>query len=796
MTRSGRMVLVWMVAAAGALPAAGTGTRAGRLSLEERVSAQAAIEGVYWRHRIWPADNAGEKPPLSQVLPEGAVRAAVENYLLESKALEQLWGRPIRSEDLQAEVERMVTTSHAPAVLEEIFAALGNDPILVSECLARPLLADRLIREAYARDPRYHQELKSAIERSLARRPTIAELRAQGEYAEAVWVLGGVAPERAARRAGGRMVRMDDDTWHHSLSRLQEGFAPDSMRPLDAPRIEDLPVGVLSSLQENDEVFFVQAILEKSSARLRVATKAWRKTPFDEWWAGTRAALASGSPDDEATTEIVGELDMTPSLPMPAATCTPDTWTPVQPSGAPTARQAFSSVWTGTELIVWGGYNGTLNLDTNTGGRYNPATNSWSATQTTNAPQLRDSHTAVWTGTRMVIWGGGDEAFAPKDTGGRYDPAMNTWQATSTAQRNPTARLFHTAVWSGSRMIVWGGWNGGNSDLDTGALYDPTGDAWTTVTPTGAPSPRDLHTAVWTGATMVVWGGEDNNAVPQNTGGRYNPAGNSWSATSLTNVPAARWMHTAVWTGSRMIVWGGFDGNMDVSTGGIYDPGVADTWAPTSDPGAPAPRELHVAVWADNIPEMIVWGGQNDAAASLSSGGRYNPATGIWQATSDGGAPLSGRYGCGIWTGSEMIVWGGWNASGQTDLRVGGRYCDGACAAAPPGGSSAISVNDQTGGNLVSWTAVAGADTYDLVRGSLDLLASSGGNFTTATQACLANDQTGVSFPDSASPAVGSGFWYLVRGTSCGGPGTYDSVGGAQVGSRDAEINAAASHCP
>ena len=442
------VVLVCLVAAAGALPASAAGARV--LDIRERVAAQAAIEGVYWRHRIWPADNPGPKPPLSRVMPESDLRATVENYLLESKALEQLWGRPIQGADLQAEIDRMVASSLAPEVLEEVFAALGNDPILVAECLARPLLADRLIHEAYARDPRFHGELRTEIERSLARRPTLAELRKQGEYAEAAWVRAIASPEGAAGRAGERVVRMNDDTWHSRLSRLQGEFAPGPRGPLDAAWAEDLPVGILRALQEDDEVFFVQAILEKSDARLKVATVAWRKTPFDEWWAGARAGIAPGSTDVEATT---GSVVIDAPLPELVTACTPDTWAAVQNTGAPSPRESFSAIWTGAEMIIWGGYNATTARDTDTGGRFNPATNSWTATSTTGATQLRDSQSTVWTGTKMVIWGGGNENFVPKGTGGRYDPATNTWQATTTMGA-PAARVFHTAVWSGSRMIV------------------------------------------------------------------------------------------------------------------------------------------------------------------------------------------------------------------------------------------------------------------------------------------------------------------------------------------------------
>ncbi len=76
-----------------------------------------------------------------------------------------------------------------------------------------------------------------------------------------------------------------------------------------------------------------------------------------------------------------------------------------------------------------------------------------------------------------------------------------------------------------------------------------------------APPTRQLaeleHTAVWTGTEMIVWGGMDVHFNFLNTGGRYNPGTDSWTPTSVTNAPSGRVFHTAVWTGSQMIVWGG-----------------------------------------------------------------------------------------------------------------------------------------------------------------------------------------------------------------------------------------------
>src|SRR5205823_3815267 len=108
---------------------------------------------------------------------------------------------------------------------------------------------------------------------------------------------------------------------------------------------------------------------------------------------------------------------------------------------------------TGSVMIVWGGEDENFNF-TNTGGRYNPNTDTWSVTSTANAPTARDSHTAIWTGNEMIVWGGfnGD----PVNTGGKYNPVTDSWLATSTSNA-PFARDGHTAVWTGSEMIIWGG---------------------------------------------------------------------------------------------------------------------------------------------------------------------------------------------------------------------------------------------------------------------------------------------------------------------------------------------------
>ena len=77
-------------------------------------------------------------------------------------------------------------------------------------------------------------------------------------------------------------------------------------------------------------------------------------------------------------------------------------------------------------MVVWGGQGENL-FDLDTGGRFNPNTDTWTATSLANAPTARRDHTAVWTDNEMIVWGGNT-----LNTGGRYNPSTNNWVVTST----------------------------------------------------------------------------------------------------------------------------------------------------------------------------------------------------------------------------------------------------------------------------------------------------------------------------------------------------------------------------
>src|SRR5882757_497311 len=117
----------------------------GVLTFAERVAYQRAIEDVYWRHRIWPKERPDPKPSLDAVMTQAQLETKVEDYLRKSQTLEDYWQQPLTAIQLQAEMDRMAQHTKQPQVLREVFAALGNDPFVIAECLARPVLAERLL---------------------------------------------------------------------------------------------------------------------------------------------------------------------------------------------------------------------------------------------------------------------------------------------------------------------------------------------------------------------------------------------------------------------------------------------------------------------------------------------------------------------------------------------------------------------------------------------------------------------------------------------------------------------------
>ena len=96
--------------------------------------------------------------------------------------------------------------------------------------------------------------------------------------------------------------------------------------------------------------------------------------------------------------------------------------------------------------------------------------------------------------------------------------------------------------------MIWGGADSSVGLRNSGAYFAPEPDTWSPPSLVGAPDAREYHSTVWAGEEMIVWGGTYFDGINHsfNDGGRYDPAANRWTATSTTGAPTARRSHTAV----------------------------------------------------------------------------------------------------------------------------------------------------------------------------------------------------------------------------------------------------------
>jgi len=109
------------------------------------------------------------------------------------------------------------------------------------------------------------------------------------------------------------------------------------------------------------------------------------------------------------------------------------------------------------------------------------------------------------------------------------------------------------------------------------------------------------------------------------------------------------------------------------------------------------------------------------------------------------------------------------------------------CSASAPGTVSGLSFDADR--QTLRWNAASHAQTYDVLRGSLNVLRESSGDFDAASDACPGDDLAGTSLTDATAPTQGTATFWLVRGVGCGGLwGAWDDGSLRQVSPRDAGV--------
>lgn len=668
--------------------------------LNERIKCQTTIDKFNWSHRTWPDSNKQPKPIFSDIFSYDEIASKVIINIKMEAALSEIYGFNISPEILQTDLKRMTRNSKDPIRLKQLFQSLDNNANTVAECISRPFLTKAKLYRNYNWNNLYHDKLKARV---LSELDTYQSTGLLNNPDSSNRIITYYHNKSNVNLNNTDVIKLDIKDFSNLIKRLK--FDPiDEYSSIEHPHN---PESKTSNLRELESSFIYEEIVNSDFQSIEVRTIVWKKDNFYDWWENftksqkyfhinsisyqfeipnlkandnifkkpnTTANMGALIQDEWATniptarylhtavwtgSEMIiwggfnGSHLNTGSRYNP----TTDTWIDISSISAPSERSRHTAIWTGTEMVLWGGHD--FNDTYNTGAKYNPNSDSWTTTSMTNAPIKRSYHTAIWTGNELIIWGGRKNMSEYFNSGGKYNPVLDSWTATSLSLA-PVSRIKHTSIWTGDEMIIWGGRGIYETHLGTGSKYNPIDDSWDEITTVDSPSGGSGHTATWTGTEMIIWG-----SLPMS--GRYNPIIDTWSSMSQLDAPDSGSYRTIIWTGSEMIIWGGII-NGATNTGSRYSP-ITDTWSSTTLFEAPQQRFQHTAIWTGS--EMIIWGGNN--SGGLNSGGRYNPATDSWALTNEThGFTLGNRIAhTAVWTGSEMIVWGG---QINTEVNTGGLY--------------------------------------------------------------------------------------------------------------------------
>lgn len=280
----------------------------------------------------------------------------------------------------------------------------------------------------------------------------------------------------------------------------------------------------------------------------------------------------------------------------------------------------------------------------------------WSAA---SAPPLspRYGSTTVWTGRQLLVWGGVDDRKGETDynNGAAYSPETRTWTAMPASPLSPRLNAF--GVWTGSQALFWGGQN--PSELMDGASYEPASGTWTKL-PSGPlrPDHDDVDSIVWTGTQMVV--------IQSEQAAAYDPDAQKWS--TVPALPKlSGWEPvglSAIWTGTEVVAWVSIESHVANMTTGRA---VVYAWTPghPSWRALPASADDH---WpggtaAPDAGRVLFLGPGYGCLPGSSCGGPAFEFPGYWfdpSSSTESELPetFSGGGGPAVWTGSAMIVFG------------------------------------------------------------------------------------------------------------------------------------------
>jgi len=487
---------------------------------------------------------------------------------------------------------------------------------------------------------------------------------------------------------GGKDVAVLNDTWalslelHPAWTRLQENSTPPSPRYDHASAYDPVHERLLISGGygcDNDCFLRDSWVLSLSSDTpwdsLRVTTLPPRHVGATGLYDSSRNRFVFHGGLNSARTPV-GTVRVLPLDPVGG-------WTALGTSGIGIPGRTDLGAATlagGASFLVWGGSTTDARVLRGTMSATGVA---WSAWLTPTVPNDRWYASAVMDAdrNRMIIFGGRD---------GNPMTSLWTLELTGTPRwvshsvaGGPSARSEHSTIVDPlrNRMLLFGGISGSGNQSDLWALSLSPQFAWSEITPNpqyGEPSARRAHTAIYDPVRdrMIVCGGNQLNASLNDVWALSLARQPAWQQIVPSGSFTAREYHSAVYDArrDRMIVFGGHrNGTILGDVQALSLSGTA-AWAAISPAGSPPQsRYSHSAIYDPIRDRMVLFGGQSTLSADRLNDCWELKFSGAptWQALiPDEQVPHARLGATSVYDphGDRMIMFGGWDFSGRTDV--------------------------------------------------------------------------------------------------------------------------------
>lgn len=252
-----------------------------------------------------------------------------------------------------------------------------------------------------------------------------------------------------------------------------------------------------------------------------------------------------------------------------------DRWKPIPSQISIIGRIEHSFISIGNEVILWGGRTSDQKA-LNDGYRgFFDSTGiwHWQALSGLNAPSPRFGQTSIWTGKEMIVFGGCGQAGIFNCTqlltdAHAYNPQTDSWRTLPTIDWEFQGRLNQGSVWTGRYMVIWGGNSKINQPLQDGVIFDSKYEEWIPISDLlpGTETGRYNHRLTWNGKSIFMFGGGKDEShffqsILELSWIGDDISNHSWNTIESKLSPIGRRGHTQEWINDRLFIWGGFSAN-------------------------------------------------------------------------------------------------------------------------------------------------------------------------------------------------------------------------------------------